>query len=149
MFSAPDIARHIRETAAFSLSRDHSDNDVMERLAGTQTKCLFGHKDVVLAASVASQLMDEMATPPALETLAQRYGLAPVQLVRVFSTAYGMPPYTLLRCEKLKIAKQRILDGQPISSLAADLGFSDQAHFTRNFKNMFGITPGVLSRLVK
>ncbi|RPE04694.1 AraC family transcriptional regulator [Candidatus Pantoea deserta] len=159
VFNAPEIARQIRQTAAFSLSREHSDNDVMERIAGllaevasqagTQTKCLFGHKDVVLAAAIASQLMEEMATPPALETLALRYGLTPVQLVRVFSAAYGMPPYTWLRGEKLKIAKQRILNGQPISSLAADLGFSDQAHFTRNFKNMFGITPGVLSRLVK
>lgn len=32
--------------------------------------------------------------------------------------------------------------GMPIAEAAYDAGFADQSHFTRHFKNCYGMTPG-------
>jgi AraC-like DNA-binding protein len=35
-----------------------------------------------------------------------------------------------------------LLAGTPASTIARDLGFSDQSHFIRSFRKQFGVTPG-------
>lgn len=158
IFCAPDTAHQIRETARFCLDSSNSNGEVIEHLAcllntvikraGVRYKCELGHNDSLLAEKIACRLKSEMLSPPSLIDLAAENFVTPVQLVRIFSHTYGLPPISWLRCEKLKLSKQLILSGDSISAVAADLGFSDQAHYTRNFKNMFGITPGALYNLV-
>jgi AraC-like DNA-binding protein len=43
---------------------------------------------------------------------------------------------------RIDTARKRLLDGEPIALVAADVGFFDQAHFTRQFKRHVGIPPG-------
>jgi AraC-like DNA-binding protein len=40
------------------------------------------------------------------------------------------------------MARDRILRGQPLADVAAEVGFFDQAHLTRRFKRFLGTTPG-------
>jgi AraC-like DNA-binding protein len=42
----------------------------------------------------------------------------------------------------LQRARSLLRSGQPIAYVAMDLGFSDQPHLCRQFKNAFGQTPG-------
>jgi AraC-like DNA-binding protein len=98
-------------------------------------------------ALAAERLRAEWAAPPALDALAGSLGVSPVHLVRAFNRQHGLPPYAWLNALRLKEARRRLLAGEAIAAVAADLGFADQAHLTRRFKAAFGITPGAYRRL--
>lgn len=81
-----------------------------------------------------------------LTSLAHHVALHPVYLSRLFTRATGMPPVAYLRSVRLQEAKNRLGIGESLSHLAVDLGFTDQSHFSREFKRSFGLTPGVYAR---
>jgi len=51
-------------------------------------------------------------------------------------------PHQYLVARRVEAARLRLLDGQPIARVAAEVGFYDQAHFTRQFDCHVGIPPG-------
>ena len=54
-----------------------------------------------------------------------------------------------LRQLRLSRARDLIAGGGELADVAADVGFADQAHMTREFKKTYGFTPGQLMRSVK
>jgi transcriptional regulator GlxA family with amidase domain len=69
------------------------------------------------------------------------------QVIRSFRNATGLTPGAYLR--QLRVQKSRRLIGQmPLAELAQQLGFADQAHFSREFKRVFGLAPGRFGRVV-
>ncbi|MBL1081796.1 AraC family transcriptional regulator [Streptomyces actinomycinicus] len=66
----------------------------------------------------------------------------PAHLVRAFSGAYGIAPHQYLTSRRVGRARRLLLDGLPPGEVAAATGFCDQAHLTRHFKKLVGITPG-------
>lgn len=77
-----------------------------------------------------------------LETLAREAGLSPFHLCRVFHQATGLSPHAYQGLIRARIAKSLLAQGVPIPQAAAQAGFYDQAHLTRHFKRVFGVTPG-------
>jgi len=67
---------------------------------------------------------------------------SPTQLARAFTAAFGITPHAYVIGRRLDAARTRILDGQPLADVAADVGFYDQAHLTRRFKQFLRVTPG-------
>jgi AraC-like DNA-binding protein len=63
-------------------------------------------------------------------------------LIRRFTRRFGLSPVRYLRNLRCVSAKRLLRVGLPISEVAHALSFSDQAHFTREFKKIHGITPG-------
>lgn len=80
------------------------------------------------------------------EELARRMGVHQSHLVRAFSNAVGMAPQTYIRQVRIAKARELICEGRDLSEVALMLDFSDQAHLTREFKKVFGVPPGTLSR---
>ncbi|WP_113338738.1 AraC family transcriptional regulator [Rhizobium cremeum] len=74
-----------------------------------------------------------------LETLTNlnRYSLA-----RQFRLVTGTSPHRYLTMRRLERARGTMRDGMPIAEAAYDAGFADQSHFTRHFRNCYGMTPG-------
>lgn len=90
---------------------------------------------------VREKLLDEITAAHELDTLAQEAGMSRYQLLRAFKNHYGLPPYAYLMDEKIKRSKQMLKEGQPLAEVALQLGFSDQAHFQRQFKKRLAVTP--------
>ena len=69
-------------------------------------------------------------------------GGSQTQVARAFSSEFGITPHAYVIGRRLDTARRRILDGQPLADVAAELGFYDQAHLTRRFRRFLGTTPG-------
>lgn len=76
--------------------------------------------------------------------LADAFSLSVRSIQDVCNRAIGVSPKWIIRCFRLQDALERLETGKEInlSSLAQDLGYFDQAHFTRDFKHVTGVTPG-------
>ncbi|NVD08569.1 AraC family transcriptional regulator [Vibrio sp. JPW-9-11-11] len=108
----------------------------------------FGDKNQVLKGSptpdiqrVREKLLDDVSGVHQLDQLAQEAQLSRYQLLRAFKHYYGLPPHAYLMDEKIKRAKVMLKSGQSILDVAHTLGFSDQAHFQRQFKKKIAVTP--------
>ena len=80
--------------------------------------------------------------PITMAPLAAELGTGPTQVAREFRSAFGIPPHRYVLGRRLDAARDRILAGQPLADVAAEVGFTDQAHLTRRFRRFLGTTPG-------
>jgi len=83
-----------------------------------------------------------------LRAAAAELGAGETTLARAFARDFGIAPHRYVIGRRLDLARDRILDGEPLATVAADLGFTDQAHLTRSFKRFLGTTPGRFGRSV-
>ena len=77
-----------------------------------------------------------------IETLSNLVGLSPYYLIRSFRQQVGLPPHGYQGQVRLLRAKQALRSPQSLAEVAVNVGFYDQSHLTRKFKQSFGITPG-------
>ena len=77
-----------------------------------------------------------------VEELAETLSCSKFYFLREFKKFVGETPYQYLMKKRLFEAKRRLQNQPQIAQIAYELGFNDQAHFTRNFKNQFQLTPG-------
>jgi AraC-like DNA-binding protein len=63
-------------------------------------------------------------------------------IARHFRWAFGTSPDRYRTLRRLELARAAIERGQPLALVAAETGFADQSHMTRQFKRTYGLTPG-------
>jgi len=82
-----------------------------------------------------------------VEQLAERFGLNVRHLQRLVAGHIGFGPKWLIQRYRLQEAAAALRSPQPpaLAELAAELGYADQAHFSREFKAVVGTTPGTYS----
>ncbi|MHC0517882.1 helix-turn-helix transcriptional regulator [Vibrio harveyi] len=79
----------------------------------------------------------------AVDDLADLLGCSKFYFLREFKKLIGVTPYQYLMNKRLEQARVALSSGSVNIALTAhELGFNDQSHFTRAFKNHFGMTPG-------
>ncbi|WP_426240543.1 helix-turn-helix domain-containing protein [Pararhizobium sp. DWP1-1-3] len=82
-----------------------------------------------------------------LEELATLTGLSQSYFSHAFKASTGLPPHQWQMKARIERAKQLMLKGEiPMSVVAAETGFADQAHFTRVFRKTVGATPATWSK---
>jgi AraC-like DNA-binding protein len=95
------------------------------------------------AVRLAKELLHaQLAAPPSLETLAEAVNLSPFHFARVFRRATGMPPHTWLMQQRIARARALLQSGCLPLEVAMQLGFADQSHLSRQFKQVYGVGPG-------
>jgi len=99
-------------------------------------------RDPALARQLRELLDARVAAGVTLEEAARLLHAHPAHLVRAFSTAYGIAPHQYLMSRRIGRARRLLLDGVPPGEVASVTGFYDQAHLTRHFKKLVGVTPG-------
>lgn len=96
------------------------------------------HRAVVMAKEL---LHAQLAAPPSLEELAAAVNLSPFHFARVFRRATGMPPHTWLMQQRIATARGLLQSGCLPVEIAMQLGFADQSHLSRQFKQVYGVGP--------
>lgn len=81
------------------------------------------------------------------EELAHRLGISLSGLKRLFRRYADMGVHEYFLHLKLRYAITLLADGYRVSEVAAQLGFSSQAHFSRAFIRAMGYPPSVIRRL--
>jgi len=96
--------------------------------------------DASLARALAL-MQDGYASELTLERLAAEAGLSPFHFLRRFKQRYHATPHQMLMALRLFRAKQQLAAGDRPAEVAAAVGLVDQAHLTRRFARMYGVTP--------
>jgi AraC family transcriptional regulator len=87
-------------------------------------------------------------SPISLSQAAREAGIHPIYFARVLRRRHGCPVSAYVRALRLTAAGEQIVGGsQPLAQVACEAGFADQAHLTRWFSRVIGLTPGALRRL--
>ena len=83
--------------------------------------------------------------------LTRRFGVSERTIQRAMSATLGIGPKQALRRIRLQEAAQAfVLDGEDqLTEIAIRLGFTDQAHLTKEFRDATGVTPGAYRRSVR
>jgi AraC-like DNA-binding protein len=94
----------------------------------------------------AADLVARITADPALrrvDELSSASGMTVRSLQRLFADYVGASPKWVMRRARLHEAAERADSGELIdwAELAADLGYADQAHLTRDFTDTIGIAP--------
>lgn len=78
-------------------------------------------------------------------------GVSPRNLTRLFHAWVGMSPKRFARIVRAQAALRRLSERPPpeLSALAAELGYSDQAHLTREVRAVAGAAPSQLAETFK
>lgn len=98
--------------------------------------------DVALVVSI----IERIAADPEITTveqLAAVAGFGPRALQRLFREHVGASPKWVIRSKRLQEVALRLErgDGPTLAALAAELGYTDQAHLARDFKSVVGKAP--------
>lgn len=94
-------------------------------------------------ANAACRVAEEDADVQRVADLARALGTTTRTLSRVVRQQTGLTPKWLIECRRLQVAATT-LHAEPatdLATLAADLGYADQAHFTRRYRQVVGETP--------
>ncbi|KAF0844990.1 AraC family transcriptional regulator [Nocardia caishijiensis] len=97
-------------------------------------------------AELAAGMVAGIAADPALtrvDEVAERFAITVRGMQRLFADYVGIGPKWVIRRYRLHEVTERLAAGREIdwATLAADLGYADQAHLSRDFRAVFGEPP--------
>lgn len=96
---------------------------------------------------VTEYLAAHLADDVQLQTVSDLVNLSRSYFSRAFKSSTGLAPHQWLLQARIAKAKQLLLDTQlPLAQIAVEIGFADQAHFTRTFRRAVGQSPGAWQR---
>lgn len=75
--------------------------------------------------------------------ICEKFAITERTLQRLTARRIGLSPKWLIQRRRLHEAAERLRDAdRDLARIAADLGYTDQAHFGRDFRAVTGLTPG-------
>ncbi len=90
---------------------------------------------------VREALIDQPSARPGLDVLERDTGLGKSQLCALFRTEYGVSIGQFWTGCRVAKGRSLLLQGVPAKYVAADLGFTDEAYFSRVFRRYNGLPP--------
>ena len=99
--------------------------------------------------AIRDMLTDRPLRSVRLSDLASAARLSQFHFTRVFKSEIGLPPYAFFEQVRIAHAHNLIHQGHDLTSVAYQLGYSDQSHLTRHFHRGSFTTPGQLAQLTR
>jgi AraC-like DNA-binding protein len=84
-----------------------------------------------------------------LKDMEEKFGINKFALIRSFKNEFNTTPNAYQLQLKANYAKHLLKSSENITDIALQSGFYDQAHFTKEFKKAYGITPLQYQRALK
>ena len=113
-------------------------------------RCLEAALPLDAEGELLNRVVQVVESDPDLLTvtdLAARVGVTERSLQRLTERHLGLTPKWLIQRRRLHEAVHHLKHGtQTLAGIAADLGYTDQAHFTRDFGRVTGRTPGEFAK---
>jgi len=94
---------------------------------------------------IKEYLMANLDQPVKLEQLSSLCDLTPTQFQRHFKNKMGITPYAWFSRLRMEQGMKLIQSGACGTDVAHQVGFYDQAHFSKAFKNTFGVPPSQIN----
>jgi len=96
---------------------------------------------------IKAHVEDNLGGNVSVTELADTVHLGPSHFRRAFKKSLGVSPHAFVVERRVRRAQQLMLGtDQPLSEIALQVGFADQAHLTTRFHRLVGKTPGVWRR---
>ncbi|WP_114205695.1 AraC family transcriptional regulator [Acidisarcina polymorpha] len=89
-----------------------------------------------------SYLSHSLAKVPSLDALSSLAGVSPYYFVHAFTRHIGLSPLAFHTRARLIQSRKLISEGWSLADTSLHLRFSDQSHFGRQFRRVYGMTPG-------
>jgi AraC-like DNA-binding protein len=114
--------------------------EIEDFLIGIRLNTLFDHQQVRAAAKLLYHSKGQFR----VAELADYCNLSVRQLQRQFDDATGVSPKTLARTIRFEAIRERLMfePNANLTDLAYEFGYTDQAHFIKDFKAFTDKTPG-------
>jgi AraC family transcriptional regulator len=104
-------------------------------LAPWQVRRIAAYIDANLNSTITVQLLAKLAR------------LSHWYFSRAFKASFGSPPHQYVMRRRTELAQEMMLQTESsLSQIALDCGLADQAHLTKLFRRMVGITPRAWQR---
>lgn len=138
----PHVAAVMDATGPASTRHDAAAHLLEEWLLDRLARVVSDDPEAVLA----RRLVDLADGDPELlrvDDLARRLSMSERAVQRIARSHVGMSPAAMIRRRRLQEAAARVREDpeSDLASIAADLGYSDHAHLTREFGRVLGFTP--------
>ena len=136
LFSAADVQD--KEVALIEFIGD-CDRDDQATIAAPEPTIIARRR----LQSVLECLQNDGIAMRSLTELAKMADMSRYQLIRAFRASTGMTPHSYQLNLSINQARAWLRSGEDIADIAYRLGFADQSHFQRVFKDYAGVTPGL------
>ncbi len=142
-------ALRFSEEVLFAFHHTDLDHGVLGDLIWSQFRFRFEefrrsakHRSIPpLLAGVMSHMDSLYAQPLGVEDLAAHFGLSASYLHAQFRNHAGMTPHQYLILQRMRGARHKLVTtGDPIKSIARDVGYTNTENFCRAFKKHCGLT---------
>lgn len=128
-----------------SLAAEYYFDDIVELIMNTVHQIQKEHKmpeSDNLIFSVQKYIEENYASKITLDDISEKFWISKQHLLKLYRQQFGMTPYVHMM--DLKIDKAKLLlieDKMKVVEIAEVLNFTDESHFSRNFKKYTGISP--------
>jgi AraC-like DNA-binding protein len=147
----PAMKEDLRDLFAELPARSHQEVLDLASLLKCIADYLINHQLVTYqgmpwAEAVRLYVRNHQDSRISLEDLAAVAGKSVSFVTHEFKRHMGCSARQYIERERMASARERLLKGEPIKKVAADLGFCDEFYFSRVFKRYYGLPPATYLR---
>ncbi len=105
-------------------------------------------EDVDKMDEIRETIMQDIATPPRLESLSKQVGMSQTKMKKLFKQVYGDSVYQYYQKMRMQEAAALLKHHNfTITEIGYQLGFTNMSHFSRLFKRHYGKTPKAYTKV--
>ncbi len=143
------LRRSFLESKAFELFYMMVSQYKFELEAGKR-KVKLSEYDLQQIQTAKSILENNLKDSPSITDLAKEIGLNVTKLKTGFRKVYGITIKHFVINSRMEMAKELIIEGKmSIGQVAEEIGYQNRSHFSRMFKQKYGVLPSAFSDSIK